>query len=92
MSNFDADFRLMKPPWCRLLIHVYLIRVLRVTVRPDSPGGAIQRKGSKVMLPLKFGPLAGRCDFMHTGGKSVTENEVFKTMKLDVASSAVSPF
>ena len=25
-------------------------------------------------------------------GKSVPENEVFKTMKLDVASSTVSPF
>ena len=29
---------------------------------------------------------------MHTGGKSVKENEVFKTMKLEVASSVVSPF
>ena len=27
---------------------------------------------------------------MHTGGKSATENEVFKTMKLDVTSSAVT--
>ena len=43
MSNFDADFRLMKPPRCSILImsSQYLIRVLRVKVRPDSPEKAM---------------------------------------------------
>ena len=40
MSNFDADFRLMKPPWFK--------------VRPDSPEKAMQRNGSKGMLPQKL--------------------------------------
>ena len=31
-----------------------------------------------------------RCDFMHFGGQSVTENELFMIINLDRASSAVS--
>ena len=62
-------------------------------MRPDSPEGVIHRRGSRGMLPRTF-EIVGyqRFDFMHIGGLGVTENEVFKTMKLDVASSAVSPF
>ena len=34
-----------------------------------------------------------RCDFTHFGGQSFTENKLFMIhIKLDVASSAVSPF
>ena len=38
-------------------------------VRPDSPKGAIQRTGSKGMLPPKNLKIVGcqRCDFMHIG-------------------------
>ena len=44
--------------------------------------------------PENFEILVGQrsCDFMHFGGKRITENELFIIIKLDVASSAVSPF
>ena len=55
--------------------------------------GASQPWGSGGMLPGKFEVVRYQsCNFMHFGGQSFKENEWFMFIKLDVASSAVSPF
>ena len=52
----------------------YLIRVLRVKVRPNSPEGAIHCKGCKGMLPLKFWNCRlPKMQFHAYWGESVTE-------------------
>ena len=45
------------------------------------------------MLPGNFEVVRCQsCNFMHFGEQSFTENEYFMFIKLNVASSAVSPF
>ena len=61
--------------------------------RRTTRGKPLVPRVSRGMLPLKFWNCRlPKMRFHAYWGKSVTENEVFKAIKWDEASSAVSPF
>ena len=62
--------------------------------RPDSPGEAGQPRGVRSMPTQEIFEIVSYqiCASCILGRQNVTEIELFVIMKLDVASSAVSPF